>query len=194
MGDAVLSKMMFPLTLWGCPLMALAALGCLFFCRGPGRRRLAWAAGVFLSALALFFGGMVLLGFFGLTWRNLPSAVLCGVLLVSGWAGIVLTLNCLMPQAWPELAPVLRWTVKGGALLFSSVILVTTIWFGPFFIAFGFGGGEQVVEYEGQVLVERMEGFLSPDYSYYPYHGPLVRGTERIWNGPTHIWGDFDLE
>lgn len=194
MDDWILERLMIPVTLAGCPLMALAALGCLLWCRGQNRRYLAWAAGVFLGALALFFGGMILLGFFGLTWRNLPALILCTVLLVSGWAGIVLTLACLLPQEWREVAPVLRWTVKGGALLLSSVVLVTTIWFGPFFIAFGFGGGEQVVKYEGQVLVERMEGFLSPDYSYYPYHGPLVRGTERVWNGPTHIWGDFDLE
>lgn len=185
---------MIPMTLAGCPLMALAALGCLFWCRGRNRRYLAWAAGVFLGVLALFFGGMILLGFFGLTWRNLPALILCTVLLVSGWAGIVLTLACLLPQEWPELAPVLRWTVKGGALLLSSVVLITTIWFGPIFIAFGFGGGERVIQYQGQTLVERMEGFLSPDYSYYSYRGPLVRGTERIWSGPTHIWGDFDLE
>ena len=192
MGDAVLSKVMFPLTLWGCPLMALAGLGCLIFCRGPGRRKLAWAAGVFLSALALFFGGMVLLGFFGLTWRNLPSAVLCGVLLVSGWAGIVLTLNCLMPQAWPELAPVLRWTVKGGALLLSSVILFVTILYGPFFIAWGFGGEERVLEHQGQTLLEVDESWLDPYYCCYAYHGPLVRGTERIWSGPTHIDRDIN--
>lgn len=192
--DAVLSKVMFPLTLWGSPLMALAALGCLIFCRGPDRRRLAWAAGVFLSALALFFGGKVLLGFFGLTWRNLPSLILLGTLLVSGWAGIVLTLACLLPQEWPELAPVLRWTVKGGALLLSGVILFVTILYGPFFVIWGFGGEERVLGHQGQTLLEVDESWLDPYYCYYSYHGPLVRGTERIWSGPTHIWGDFDLK
>ena len=38
------------------------------------------------------------------------------------------------------------------------------------------------MECQDHRLVERREGFLSPDYSYYAYHGPLVRGTERILN------------
>lgn len=194
MGDWILSRMMFPMTLAGCPLMALAGLGCLFFCKGKERRRLTWAAGVFLSALALFFGGMVLLGFFDMTWRNLPAAVLCGVLLVSGWAGIVLTLACLLPMEWKEVAPVLRWASKGVIVLFAAVVLVVTLWLGPMLLAFAYSGGERVVEYQGQTLLEVDEGFLDPCYSYYPYHGPLVRGTERLYSSPTHIWGDFEGE
>lgn len=192
--DFILSRLMIPLTLAGCPLMALAALGCLFWCKGRNRQYLAWTAGVFLGALVLFLGGSVLLGLFGMGWRNLPSIILLGALLVSGWAGIVLTLACLLPQEWKEVAPVLRWAVKGGAVLISSVVLFVTLCYCPFFIVFGFGGGERVVEYQGQTLLEVDESWLDPYYCYYAYHGPLVRGIERLYEGPTHIWGDFDLK
>lgn len=185
--------LIFPLTLTGVPVLALAGLGCLTYCKGERHHRhLVWTAAVFLGALALFFGGNIILGSFGLTWRNLPSVILCIALLVSGWVGIVLTLACLLPMEWPDAAPVLRRAVKGAVLFFAAVVLFVTLWLGPLLLAFAFGDSEQVVEYNGRTLVERMEGFLSPDYGYYEYHGPLVRGTERIWSGPTHIWGDFD--
>lgn len=188
-----MERLIFPLTLTGVPVLALAGLGCLTYCKGERHHRhLVWTAAVFLGALALFFGGNIILGSFGLTWRNLPSAILCITLLISGWVGIVLTLACLLPMEWPDAAPVLRRAVKGAVLFFAAVVLFVTLWLGPLLLAFAFGDSEQVVEYNGRTLVERMEGFLSPDYGYYEYHGLLFRGTERIWSGPTHIWGDFD--
>lgn len=187
MGDFVL---MFPLALWGCPLLALAGVGCLALYRGPHRRKLVWTAAVFLTALTLFFGGNILLGFFRLTWRNLPAGVLCLVLLLSGWTGIVLTLMCILPQKWKEVAPVLRVGVKAAVSFFAGLVLLVSLWFGPMLLAFAYGSRDQVVDYQGQRLVERMEGFLAPDCNYYVYHGPLLRGTERVY--AVHIGGGSD--
>lgn len=174
--------MLFPLTLTGVLILALVAIGCLSRCRGKNRRHLAWAAGVFLTALVLFFGGLILLGFFRMTWRSLPSMILLGTLLVSGWMGIVLTMGCFLPMEWPGIPAPLRWVSKGAALLFATVVILETLWFGPLLIVWGFGGEERVVEYEGKTLLEVDESFLEPDYRYYLYHGPLVRGTERLYH------------
>ena len=46
---------------------------------------------------------------------------------------------------------------------------------------FAFGDTEKVVEYQGQTLVEVDDGFMDPHWSYYVYHGPLVRGRERVY-------------
>lgn len=181
--------LLFPAAHAGFWILALTGIGCLIRCRGKKRRYLARTAAVFLTAFVLFWGGLFLLDRFGLAWRNAPAAALCVVLLLSGWTGIVLTLACVLPAKWPNLAPVLRWSSKGLVVLSAAVVILVTLWIGPLGIAFVYGGSERVVEYHGplvdyqdQLLVERMEGFLSPDYSYYPYRGPLVRGTERVFS------------
>lgn len=192
--------LLFPMAHIGFWLLALTGTGCLIRCRGKRRRWLAWTAAVFLTAFVLFWGGIFLLDRFGLIWRNAPAAALCVVLLLSGWTGIVLTLACALPMEWPNVPLILRRLAKGLVVLSAAVVLLVTLWIGPMGIAFVYGGSERVVEYHGplvdyqdQLLVERMEGFLSPDYSYYPYRGPLFRGTKRIFNvadahvSPSHI-------
>lgn len=181
--------MIAPLTLAGVLVLALAGLGCLALCRGPHRRYLAWTAAVFLTALALFFGGEILLGFFRLTWRGAVMCLLCWTLLVSGWTGIVLTLVCLLSQEWKEAAPVMRVGIKAAVSFFAGLVLLMSLLLGPM-LALALGSGERTVEYQGQKLVEVDEGFLDPWYSYYSYHGPLARGTERLYEGETHIWKD----
>lgn len=104
------------------------------------------------------------------------------MLLLSGWAGIILTLACALPMEWPNVPLILRWPAKGLLVLCAALVLLMTLWIGPLGIAFVYGDSERVVECQDRRLVERREGFLSPDYSYYAYHGPLVRGTERILN------------
>lgn len=191
--DSIL-RILFQLTLPGCGVLAVAGLFCLLCGKGKYHRYLVWAAAAFLGASALYFGGIFLLGRFDLTWRNAPALILCAVLLISGWVGIALTLTCFLPMEIPGLPPILRRASKGLAVLSAAVVLLVTLWIGPMGIAFVYGDSEQVVEYRGQLLVERAEGFLSPDYSYYARCGPLFRGTERLWNSPTRIWGDFDLK
>ena len=174
--------LIFPLVLAGVPILALAGIGCLFYCRGKDRRRLAWTAAVFLGALVLFFGGEILLGFFHLTWRNLPSLVLLGTLLVGGWVGVVLTVACVILMELPSVPAAVRWAAKAAVTFFAALVLLVTLWLGPLLFLFAFGDGERTVEYQGQTLVEVGDGFLDQHYSYYAYHGPLVRGTERLYD------------
>lgn len=183
MADFILSKFMFPMLLPGCAVLAVVGLGCLIYCKGKYHRYLARTAAVFLGALALLLGGGLLLDCFGLTWRNLPSLALCGILLVSGWVGIIFTLTCFLDVKLPELAPILRWAAKGAVAFFAAVVFIVTLWIGPLGIAFVYGNPERVVDYQGQTLLEVDDGFLDPHYSYYEYHGPLVRGKERVYDG-----------
>ena len=176
-----LGELVLPADLAGAVLLALVGLGCLIFCRGAGRRYLARTAGVFLSALALFLGGEVVLGLFDLTWRNLPSGLFCAALLISGALGILFTLGCFLPLEMPEVAPVLRWAVKGMALLSAGLVLCCALFYGPLFAVFAFGGEERVLEYQGQTMLEVENGFIDPIYDYYEYHGPLVRGAELVY-------------
>lgn len=182
----------FPLLLSGCWVLALAGVGCLICCRGKNHRRLAWTAVVFLAAMALLFLGSILLGIFRLTWRSLPMLLLGGVLLVSGWAGILFTMACVLPMEMPELSKTLRRAAKGVLLVFAAAVLLVTLWAGPLALLFGFYREERVVEYRGQTLLEVDDGFLDSHYSYYAYCGPLVRGTLRIYDSAVRIDGSFD--
>lgn len=187
-----MDNLLFPTALVGSVLLALVGLGCLFFCRGRNRRYLAWTAGVFIAALVLFIGGEVLLGLCGLTWRNLPAGLLCMVILLSGVIGILLTLGCFLPLKMPEVAPVLRWAVKGAALLCAGLVIYCALFFGVLLVAFVYGGEERVIEYQGQTLVEVNDSFLDPIYNYYEYHGLLVRGSEPLYGHlPDRIDGNY---
>lgn len=180
--ELILSEIMFPLVLSGCAVLAVVGLGCLIYCKGKYRRYLARTAVVFLGALVLWGGGGVLLGFFHMTWRNAPAAAICGVLLVSGWVGIILTLVCFLPMELPSMPEAMRWAAKASVTFFAAVVLLVTLWAGPLGIAFAFDNKEQKIEYQGQTLLEVDDGFLDPHYSYYVYHGPLVRGKERVYD------------
>lgn len=181
----------FPAALAGAALLALTGLGCLLFYRGKNRRYLAWTAGVFTAALLLLLGGEALLGLFGLTWRNLPAGLLCAAVFLSGAAGIFLILGCVLPLEPPETAPALLWIGKGLLTACAGLVLWYGLCFGPLLAAFAFGGEERVLEYGGQTLVEVDDSFLDPIYNYYEYHGPLVRGSERIYSRlPARIDGD----
>ena len=87
-----LSQMMFTLAALGVPVLGLAGLYCLLFCKGEAHyKHLVRTAAVFLGAAGLLTGGGAVLGLFGLAWRSGPSVALFGVMLVSGWIGVVLT-------------------------------------------------------------------------------------------------------
>lgn len=188
--DYLLNRMVL-LAQIGVPILALVGIGCLIRCKGKDRQRLVWIAAIFLGALALWVGGSVLLGIFRLTWRNGPMLLMGGVVLVSGWVGIVLTLACALPMEWPNVPAALSWASKGVVVFFAAAILLVALWMGPVGLLFAFGNVERRIEYQGQVLLEVDDGFRDPHYSYYAYHGPLVRGKERIYDEPTHIYGDI---
>lgn len=180
-------------TLFLClPLLALLGIGCLFYCRGKNRRHLALTAAVLCDSLLFLLGGEVLLGCFGLTWRNLPAAFLWTVALISGFLCVLLTLGCFLPlelHRWPA---ALRWGTKITALVCAVLVVYHAAIFGFLLLVFAWGEREQVVEYQGQTLVEVDAGFLDPLYDYYAYHGLLFRGSERLYSSSTHIWGDKD--
>ena len=94
---------------------------------------------------------------------------------------ILFTLGCFLPLEMPEVAPVLRWTAKGLTLLSAGLVLYCALVYGVILLAFGYSGGERVLEYRGQTLVEVDDSFLDPIYNYYEYHGPLVRGKEPVY-------------
>ena len=162
--------------------MAIIGVCCLVLCRGEeNHKHLVRTTEVFLGTLALLAGGDILLKQFGLTWRGAPEAVLFGVMLVSGWLGVLFTLACFLPLNRPGSNRFLRRAAKAVALFFGALLLVVSLWVGPMMLIFACGDDERVVEYEGQTLVEVNDGFMDPHWSYYVYRGPLVRGRERVY-------------
>lgn len=171
------------------PLTAFFILACLVVCQGTNRRHLAWAAGIALAALVLLVGGNRVLDLFGLAWRNRPAGGLCILLFLSGLLAILLMLGCLLPAELRDLAPVLRWLLKGLALSCAGLTVCFTLFYGGFFAALAYGGGEQVVEFEGQTLVEVEDHWLDTVYEYYDYRGPILRGAEMRYSSVEgHIW------
>ena len=176
----------------GISVLAVTGVGCLIWGKGRRRRYLVWTAAVFLGTLGLYFSGLLLLSCFGLTWRNLPTLVLWGVALLSGWAGTILIPVCFWSVEMPEQSVILGRAAKAAVAFFAAVVLFVTLWLGPLVLAFVYGSPERVVEYQGQTLLEENDGFLDLHYSYYAYHGPLFRGAERVWDGPARIDGDIN--
>lgn len=155
-------------------LMICIGIGCLRSCEGKLRTCLFWDTVVFLATLALHFGGYIVLGFFGLSWRNLPGAVLWMVLVGSFLVWIILALYCFLPQK-----DEIGWVNQGIVTLVAAAAFLGVLWLGAIVLAFGYGETEQVLEYQGKTLVWEYGPFA--DY-YYEYHGPLVCGSKRFYN------------
>lgn len=184
------SQILITLAAIGVPVLGLAGLYCLLFCKGEEHyKHLARTAVVFLGAAGLLMGGDFLLNRFGLAWRSGPSAVLFGVMIVSGWIGLIFIMACLLPRPWPLMGVVLRRTVKGALLFLAVLVLLVVLWLGPILMMFAFGDTEKVVEYRGQTLLEVDDGFMDPHWSYYVYHGPLVRGKKQIYDDYSPLEG-----
>ena len=150
---------------------------CLFLVKGKLRAHMAVAVGSFLGALALWAGGNRVLGQFGLAWRNCVVWPLALVMFCGGVWGIVCDVRCLRELLRNHEA------IRLGATVLSVAAGVMILWYGGLIgaIAVGLGAGpERVVSWEGQRLVEVDESFMDILYVYYPYHGPLVRGAERV--------------
>ena len=164
------------ITIAGVPVLIGVGIWCLRRCEGKARKYLVWDTLVFFAALALLFGGDIVLGFFGLAWRNLPGAVLWAVLVVSFLTWIILTLRCSVSQMDD-----IGWVNKGIIIFFGGVVLLMTMWLGLLIFAFGYCREERVLEYQGQPLVEVDMSWLHPTYHYYEYRGPLFQGSELIY-------------
>lgn len=177
-----LFELLLSLTGWSVLVMAIIGVCCLVLCRGEeNHKHLVRTTEVFLGALALLAGGNILLRQFGLTWRSGPEVVLFGVMLVSGWLGVLFTLACFLPLNRPGSNRFLRRGAKAAALFFGSLLLLVSLWMGPMMLIFACGDDERVMEYQDQLLLEVDDGFMDPHWSYYVYHGPLVRGRERVY-------------
>lgn len=176
-------KGIFILAAIGVPVLGIAGLYCLLFCKGETHYRYLFrTAVVFLSSAALLIGGGFLLERFGLAWRSGPSAILFSVMMVSGWVGLIFIMFCLLPRQWPMVGVVIRRIVKGGLLFFTVLNLLIVLWLGPLVLLFTWGDRDRVIKYQGQTLVEVDDGFMDPHWSYYVYRGPLFRGSERLYD------------
>lgn len=120
--------------------------------------------------------------YWALCWRSLPSGLMCSTLMISGWTGIFLILETVLSVEWPKTAPVLRWAVKGTVLFFAVLFVSVTVFFWTSGGSFVFCENDWVVKYEGQTLLVVSDGCPDSCYGYYEYHGPLVRGTERLYD------------
>lgn len=121
----------FILTAIGVPVLGIAGLYCLLFCKEEKHyKHLARTAAVFLSSAALLMGGGALLERFGLAWRNAPSVILFSVMMASGWMGLVFTMFCLLPRRWPLAGAAVRRTVKGVLLFLAILILLVGLLLG----------------------------------------------------------------
>ena len=86
----------------GLPILPGVGVTCMFRCGERERRHMVWSAAVFLGALALWIGGNLLLGIFGLTWRGVSVGVLLGVVLVSGGVWITQALSSAQQRFSPS--------------------------------------------------------------------------------------------
>lgn len=183
-----MNELFLGMLLAGPPVLLGVGVTCMFRCGERERRHMIWSAAVFLGTPALWMGGDLLLNLFGLTWRVASVGVLFGVVLLSGGIWITQALAFLLPNRdFPHLAAGFRWAAKGIILLLTGAVFLVMLFL--FIIACALVGDDvgRVVEYQGQTLVEVDDSFLDSHYSYYAYHGPLVRGTERIWESPYPI-------
>lgn len=160
-------------------LMICVGIGRLRSCEGKLRTCLFWDTAVFLTALALHFGGNLALGFFGLAWRSLPGRILPTVLLGSSLAWVLLALRCFYSQEDSDLYK----TIVG---LFAIVAFLFVLWMGLFAVGFLYSREERIVEYQDRILVEECDTFPNESYTYYEYHGPLVHGSKRFYGLGRH--------
>lgn len=160
--------------LWG-PLLALAAVCVITLDRlEPKRRRGLFALFFILLGLALaLFGGELVLGRYGLTWRTWFREGMSAVLWLVGLATGLLTV--IYARRWlRELFP----PAKGAVLVgLAGFCLASAMFVGSAAGALWcMGPGEQVVTYAGRKAILGTWTWMERSYELYEYHGPLVRG------------------
>lgn len=157
--------------------------------KASGKKRLlAW--GIFaLLVLPLLIagGGGWLLSRSGLAWRScvkLPCglAFVAGVLALLLWGAIALAKRL---EAWrPVAGPLLACAVVPAAALLCIVVG----WYGLLFTAI-WSGGDREVTVRGERMVMEQAWM---DQDYYAYHGPLTRGSRRIYGSWELDRDDFE--
>ena len=173
--------------LYAAPLAAAVMLSTAVYCLLPGRtacgersrRLLMLTLGLLAAALVLRLAGSWVLAACGLAWRGWVCSLLGLACLLLAGVGIFQTLDCwLAPGCVHRLPTQILVGISALTLLGVLVTLGLPGWFLSHC-------PERVLDWEGQTLVQVDHGFLDPDYSYYMYCGPLVRGSEPVEAGET---------
>ena len=158
-------------------LLVGMALDCLIRLARERRKGLLTVTVAVGMCAAVLFGGDWLLAGQGMTWRTAPLNVLCALTWAFGLAAGVLTVRYL-----PRLVPHLAVWAQAAALYCLISVMLFGSFLGLLWAAFAQAGlRERVGSYEGQRVVQvDMTWGEGRSYHLYPYHGPLVRGSEIL--------------
>ena len=143
-------------------------------CKPKSRRALGWVLALFLAVSLLQLAGEFTLAMFGLAWRAWVRSLFAGALGLLTFLGVFQILGCYLEQRdTPRLAHQIVVGVSGLVVIAYLVTVGLPSWF----LAIR---PERTVTWRDRTLVEEDQGFLDPDYVYYAWHGPLVRGLEPL--------------
>ena len=164
------------------PAAAMLLAAALYCLRMPGeapgerkpRRTLGWMLALFLAAFLLQLAGEFTLAMFGLAWRAWVRSLFAGALGLLTFLGVFQILGCYLEQR--DTSRLAHQIVVGVSGLVVIAYLVT-VGLPSWFLAIR---PERTVTWRDRTLVEEDQGFLDPDYVYYAWHGPLVRGLEPL--------------
>lgn len=154
------------------------AIALLLAVKSSGRKRwLAWGDAALLAMPLLVAGaGGMILSAKGLAWRScvkLPCGLMFvgGILLLLLWAAISLAQKA---RNWRPVAAALGACV---IVTVASLLCIVIAWYGLLFTAIWSGGDREVVVRGERMVME----YAWMDQDYYAYHGPLTRGSRRIY-------------
>lgn len=159
-------------------VLLAAALYCLLpgrvTCKRKDRRALGWVLALFLAVSLLQLAGEFTLAMFGLAWRAWVRSLFAGALGLLTFLGVFQILGCYLEQRdTPRLAHQIVVGVSGLVV----IAYLATVGLSNWFLSLC---PERTVTWRDRTLVEEDQGFLEPDYIYYAWHGPLVRGLEPL--------------
>lgn len=169
------------------PIGVAAALVLLIGGPGKWRKRLGVAFLTMAAPALLLFLGNWLLDKLDLAWRN----SLAWGFALAAWAGLAAVLVCAALCLGEKLGRHRIWKLILGVV--ALCVSLSALYWCALFASLSFGS-ERVIQHEGARVVEVDRSFLDPQFSYYAYHGPLVRGSEQlhsaIGEGPWQRWED----
>ena len=143
-------------------------------CKRKPRRTLGWMLALFLAAFLLQLAGEFTLAMFGLAWRAWVRSLFGGAMGLLACFGVFQILGCCLEQRdTPRLAHQIVVGISGLVVVAYLVTVGLPSWFLSL-------RPERTVTWRDRTLVEEDQGFLDPDYVYYAWHGPLVRGLEPL--------------
>lgn len=157
---------------------SLIVIAVLLAVKASGRKRwLAWGDATLLAGpwLVAGVGGMVLSAN-GLAWRScvkLPCGLMFvgGILLLVLWAAVSLVQRA---RSWRPAAAALGACV---IVAVTSLLCMVIAWYGLLFTAIWSGGDREVVVRGERMVME----YAWMDQDYYACHGPLIRGSKRVY-------------